>query len=169
VMYDRKYLYIGADVKDDIVISNWNYPEMSYPWDTDSIEFMIDIRTNSDQGCDPPTPGFYRHLMLAEYRKTDFAQWRFGSAGGPILPKPNLLKNAETYFKKKNDGYIMICKIPLVDFGKQICRKGNKIGFDIGINDNDGTSFRKNLHIWSSYTQNQVWWVIESIGALIFK
>jgi len=169
VMYDRKHLYIGADVKDDIVISHWNYPEMSYPWDTDSIEFMIDIRTNLDQGYDPPTPGFYRHLMLAEYRKTDFAQWRFGSAGGPILPKPNLLKNAETFFKKKNDGYMMICKIPLVDFGKQICRKGNKIGFDIGINDNDGTSFRKNLHIWSSYTQNQVWWVIESIGALIFK
>ncbi len=169
LMYDKKYLYIGADVIDDKVISHWNYPEMSYPWDTDSIEFIIDTRTDKSQGFDPPTPGLWRHLMLAEYRKTDFAKWRFGSAGGPTLPKPNLLRDAETFFKQNDRGYCMICRIPLDNIFDKKPFKGMKIGFDIAVNDNDGTSFRKNTHIWSSYTHNQVWWVIESIGALFFE
>jgi len=167
IMYDKEYLYIGVNVIDDVVVSHWNYPEMSYPWDTDSIEFIIDARSGSDQCVDPPTPGLWRHLMIAEYRKTDFAHWRFGSAGGPTLPKPNLFRDAETYYQKTKNGYSMICRIPVISMNMKKLEKGMKLGFDIAINDNDGTSFRKNTHIWSGYTQNQVWWVIESIGVLI--
>jgi len=29
-----------------------------------------------------------------------------------------------------------------------VAKPGFKIGFDVAINDNDGTSFRKNQHIW---------------------
>ena len=42
------------------------------------------------------------------------------------------------------------------------------VRFDVAINDNDGTSFRKNQHIWAGYDQNQSWWDLGTIGALIF-
>jgi hypothetical protein len=45
---------------------------------------------------------------------------------------------------------------------------GMKIGFDLAVNDNDGTTYRKNQHIWAGYTQNQSWWDMGTIGALIF-
>ncbi len=45
---------------------------------------------------------------------------------------------------------------------------GFKIGFDVAINDNDGTNYRKNMHIWAGFTQNQSLWDMATIGALIF-
>jgi hypothetical protein len=49
-----------------------------------------------------------------------------------------------------------------------VAQPGYKIGFDIAINDNDGTNYRKNQHIWAGYNQNQSWWDVGTIGALIF-
>ena len=45
-----------------------------------------------------------------------------------------------------------------------IAPPGYKIGFDVGISDNDGTTYRKNQHI---FNQNQSWWDMGTIGALI--
>ena len=45
---------------------------------------------------------------------------------------------------------------------------GSKIGFDVAISDNDGTTYRKNQHIWAGFNQNQSWWDMGTIGALIF-
>ena len=169
-MYDDLYLYIGAEVIDDVVIDHWDFPRMSYPWDTDCMEILIDTRTNSAQGSDPPTPGLYRHLCMPEYRITDFGAkaWLGGGAGGPLLPKPNLIRDAETYYSRTEQGYNMICRIPLSNLGDVIAEPGYKIGFDVAINDNDGTNYRKNMHIWAGFTQNQVWWDLGTIGSLIF-
>jgi hypothetical protein len=169
-MYDKEYLYIGAEVTDDVVITHFDFPRMSYPYDTDSMEIILDLRTGPEQGFDPPTPGLYHHLCLAEYRMTDFnpEKWQGGSAGGPVLPKPNLIPGAETYFNLTKKGYDMICRIPLQSLKNINAKPGYKIGFDVAINDNDGTTYRKNQHIWAGYTQNQSWWDMSSIGALIF-
>lgn len=169
-MYDEKYLYIGAEVKDDSVVIDWNFPIMSYPWDTDCIEVVLDTRMTSEQGHDPPTPGLFRHLSMAQNRTTDFgpSMWQGGGAGGPLLPKPNLVPGAETYFSKTFDGYTMICRYPLSSVGSIIAKPGYKIGFDLAINDNDGTTYRKNQHIWAGFSQNQSWWDMGTIGALIF-
>ncbi|MGH7491639.1 MAG: sugar-binding protein [bacterium] len=169
-MYDQDYLYVGAEVTDDVLISHWNFPVMSYPWDTDCMEVMLDTRTNSEQGHDPPTPGLFRHLSLAEYRTTDFGakQWQGGGAGGPLLPKPNLVPNAETYFTRTDKGYNMICRYPLASLKNVKAEPGCKIGFDVAINDNDGLNYRKNQHIWAGFNQNQSWWDVGTIGALVF-
>lgn len=170
VMYDDQYLYVGAEVKDQTVISTWNFPMMSYPWDTDCMEIVLDTRTGADQGTDPPTPGLFRHLSMPEYRKTEFPKelWRGGGAGGPTLPKPLLVQNAETYYRRTSSGYTMICRYPLTSLKGIIARPGYKIGFDAAVNDNDGSTYRKNVHIWAGHTANQTWWNMGSIGALIF-
>jgi hypothetical protein len=169
-MYDQDYLYVGAEVTDDVLISHWNFPVMSYPWDTDCMEVMLDTRTNSEQGYDPPSPGLFRHLSLAEYRTTDFGakQWQGGGAGGPLLPKPNLVPNAETYFTRTDKGYNTICRYPLASLKNVRAEPGYKIGFDVAINDNDGLNYRKNQHIWAGFNQNQSWWDVGTIGALVF-
>ena len=83
-MYDKTYLYVGADVTDDSVVAHWDFPRMSYPLDTDAMEVVFDTRVNSAQGTDPRTPGLFRHLSLAEYRITDFGAdaWQRGRGGG---------------------------------------------------------------------------------------
>ncbi len=167
-MYDRTYLYVGASVTDDSVVTHWDFPRMGYPWDTDCMEVVIDARDNSLQGHDPPTPGTYRHLCLAEYRETDFSSLAWQGAGAPCLLKPNLVPGGETYFRRAQGGYTMIARFPLAGIQGIVAKPGYKIGFDVAINDNDGTSFRKNQHIWAGYDQNQSWWDIGTIGALVF-
>jgi hypothetical protein len=170
VMYDDAYLYVGAAVRDDSLVTHWDFPRMSYPWDTDCMEVVLDTRVNSSQGFDPPTPGSYRHLSMAEHRVTDFSaeMWQGAGAGGPLLPKPNLIPGAETYFQRTDDGYSIVAKYPLSSLGDIVAEPGYKIGFDVAINDNDGTNYRKNQHIWAGYNQNQSWWDTGSIGALVF-
>jgi hypothetical protein len=170
VMYDDRYLYAGVAVSDDSLVTHWDFPRMSYPWDTDCMEVVLDTRTNSGQGQDPPMPGLYRHLCLAEYRETNFAAeaWQGAGAGGPLLPKPNLVPEAETYFHRTAHGYDMITRFPLSRLDSLVVKPGIKMGFDFAINDNDGTNYRKNQHIWAGYNQNQSWWDMGTIGALIF-
>jgi hypothetical protein len=169
-MYDDQYLYVGAAVTDDSLITHWDFPRMSYPWDTDCMEVVLDARLNSTQGYDPPTPGLFRHLSMSEYRETDFSAeaWQGAGAGGPLLPKPNLVPGAETYFHRTKKGYTIIARYPFSSMKDIVARPGSKIGFDVAINDNDGTNYRRNQHIWAGYNQNQSWWDMGTIGALIF-
>ncbi len=169
-MYDDNYIYVGAAVRDDVVVTTWDFPVMSYPWDTDCMEVILDTRLGSDQGTDPPPPGLFRHLSMAEYRRTEFGpeKWQGGGAGGPTLPKPLLVPNAETYFHRAETGYNLICRYPLTSLKEAIAQPGYKIGFDVGISDNDGTTYRKNQHLWAGFNQNQSWWDMGTIGALIF-
>jgi hypothetical protein len=167
-MYDRTYLYVGAAVTDDSVVAHWDFPRMQYPWDSDCMEIVVDVRVNSTQGHDPPTPGAFRHLSLAEYRETDFSALAWQGAGAQPLVKPNLVPGGETYFHRTRNGYAMIARFPLASLPGIVAKPGYKIGFDVAINDNDGTSFRKNQHIWAGYDQNQSWWDLGTIGALVF-
>jgi hypothetical protein len=171
VMYNDSSLYVGAEVLDDSVVTHWNFPVMSYPWDTDCMEVILDTRTGSDQGADPPTPGLFRHLSMAEHRLTEFPPelWQGGGAGGPTLPKPLLVPGAETFFVRKSGGYAMMCRYPLSSWTRFPIKPGAKIGFDIGISDNDGTTYRKNQHIWAGFNQNQSWWDMGTIGVLFFE
>ncbi len=167
-MYDRTFLYVGAEVTDDSVVTHWDFPRMNYPWDTDCMDVVLDVRTNSLQGHDPPTPGLFRHLSLAEYRRTDFGAPAWQGPDGPLLPAPNLVPGAETFHRRTANGYAIIARYPLASLPGVVARPGYKIGFDAAFNDNDGGSYRKNMHIWAGFTYNQAVWDMGTIGALIF-
>ncbi len=171
VMYDTASLYVGADVLDDSVATHWNFPVMSYPWDTDCMEVVLDTRMGSDQATDPPTPGLFRHLSMAEHRLTEFSpeQWQGGGAGGPTLPKPLLVPGAETFYSRTAGGYAIVCRFPLSSLGRAIVKPGAKLGFDVAFSDNDGTTYRKNQHIWAGFNQNQSWWDMGTIGVLLIR
>ena len=169
VMYDDRYLYVGADVTDDSLVTHWDFPRMNYPWDTDCMDVVLDVRTNSTQGHDPPTPGLFRHLSLAEYRETDFSAVAWQGPAGPLLPKPNLVPGAETFHRRTKQGHALIARYPLASLSGIVARPGHKIGFDVAFNDNDGTNYRKNQHIWAGFNKNQGWWDMGTIGVLLFK
>jgi hypothetical protein len=169
VMYDGRYLYVGADVTDDSLITHWDFPRMNYPWDTDCMDVFLDVRTNSTQGHDPPTPGMFRHLSLAEYRETDFGAVAWQGPNGPLLPKPNLVPGAETFHRRTKQGYAIIARYPLSSLSGIMAKPGYKIGFDVAFNDNDGSNYRKNQHIWAGYNQNQAWYDVGNIGVLVFR
>jgi hypothetical protein len=171
VMFDDRYLYVGAKVRDDSVVTTWDFPAMSYPWDTDCLEVVLDTRTGANQASDPPTPGLRRHLSLAEYRTTLFPpeKWQGAGAGGPLLPRPLLVPGAETYWAKTTDGYSIICRYPLAALELKPGSGVTTLGFDAAINDNDGTTYRKNTHIWAGYTRNQTWWDMGTIGVLLLQ
>ena len=76
---------------------------------------------------------------------------------------------AETFFARSGKGYAMICRYPAASLRGLRLQAGTKIGFDAAISDNDGTSYRKNLHIWAGFTQNQSWWDMGTIGALLLR
>jgi hypothetical protein len=171
VMYDDSSLYVGANVLDDSLVTHWDFPRMSYPWDTDCMEAILDTRTGADQGTDPPTPGLFRHLSMAEHRLTEFPpeKWQGGGAGGPTLPKPLLVLGAETFFVRTRDGYALMCRYPLASPGRTALKPGAKLGFDLAISDNDGTTYRKNQHIWAGFTQNQSWLDLGTMGVLLLR
>ena len=168
-MYDDRYLYVGADVTDDSVVTHWDFPRMNYPWDTDCMDVVLDVRTDCTQGHDPPTPGLFRHLSLAEYRHTDFGAVAWQGPSGPLLPKPNLVPGAGTYFRRTGRGYAFFVRYPLSSLQGIVAKPGFKIGFDVAFNDNDGTNYRKNEHIWAGFNQNQAWWDMGTTGALLFR
>jgi hypothetical protein len=170
LMYDTEFLYVGADVLDDSLVTRWNFPAMSYPWDTDCMEVVLDTRTGADQKRDPPTPGLFRHLSMAEFRRTEFGPelWRGGGAGGPLLPKTLLVPAAESFWSRTAHGYTLICRYRLAHLRLNSISPGATIGFDLAINDNDGTTYRKNTHIWAGFTKNQSWWDMATIGTLVF-
>ena len=62
----------------------------------------------------------------------------------------------------------MIARYPLSNLQGVSAQPGETVGFDVAISDNDGTNYRKNLHLWAGYTQNQTWWDMATIGKLIF-
>ena len=170
VLYDSTFLYVGAQVRDDSLITHWEFPAMSYPWDTDCMEVVLDTRQSAAQRDDPPTPGLFRHLSMAEHRRTIFPpeRWRGGGAGGPLLPAPLLVPGAESFFHVTETGYALISRYPLSSLPDVVPRPGFTMGFDVAFSDNDGTTYRKNQHIWAGYAQNQSWWDMGTIGVLVF-
>ena len=99
----------------------------------------------------------------------DAIQHADGGAGGPLLPKPNLVPEAQTYFHRTKSGYAIFARYPLSRLNGAAIKPGSKIGFDVAINDNDGTNYRKNQHIWAGYNQNQAWYDVGTGGALMFR
>jgi hypothetical protein len=164
-MYDKENIYIGCEVTDNVVVEHYD-PRMRWPSDADCVEVVLDTRTNSEQGKDPPTPGAFRHLATAEYREIRFDLSSY-MADIPTIYRQ--IPGAKSYYKRTDKGYNMIVVIPLSSVPLVKAEDGCKVGFDVCISDNDGTLIRRNMLIWAGYNQNQNWLDLRLIGALVFR
>jgi len=163
-MYDADYLYVGAEVIDDIVSTDFD-PRSQTPSDFDSIEIILDTRVNSEQGHDPPTPGVFRHVAVPGMHRIVFDE----TTKGDIPVRFRQINGAETFWRWTEQGYNIVVRIPWQSLPRVKPEPGMKIGFDIAINDNDGTRYRTNQMLWAGFNQNQSWLDLSLIGALIFR
>jgi hypothetical protein len=163
-MYDDNYLYVGAEVKDDTVSTRFD-PHLEMPCDFDSIEIVLDTRLNSEQGHDPPTAGVFRHIAVLGIRRILFD----GKTRGDIPIRFRQIANADTFWKLTEKGYNIIVRIPWKSLPLITVEPEMKIGFDVALNDNDGTRFRTSQMLWAGFNQNQTWLDLSLIGALILR
>jgi hypothetical protein len=163
-MYDDKYFYVGAEITDDVVSTEFD-PKLQTPSDFDSIEIVLDTRLNGEQGHDPPTPGAFRHIAVAGIRRIVFD----GSTKGDIPVRFRQVGATDTFSKLTKKGYNIIVRMPWESLPLVKPEPGTKIGFDIALNDNDGTQFRTNQMLWAGFNQNQTWLDLSLIGALILR
>jgi hypothetical protein len=163
-MYDDEYFYVGAEVTDNIVSTEFD-PKVQMPSDFDSIEVILDTRVNGEQGHDPPTSGVFRHVAVPGSSAIHFSE----NTKGDIPVRFRQINNAETFWKLTDKGYNIIVRIPWRSLPLVRAEPGMKIGFDVAVNGNDGTRFRTNQMLWAGFNQNQTWLDLSLIGTLIFK
>jgi hypothetical protein len=163
-MFDEAYLYVRAEVNDDVVWTNVDV-RSQMPSDADSIEIILDLRENGEQGQDPPTSGVFHHVAVPGIPTIQFDEHTKGDV--PIRFRQ--IKDAETFWRRTEKGYDIIVRIAWQSLGVGTPEPGMKIGFDLALNDNDGARFRTNQMLWAGFNQNQSWLDLSLIGALILK
>lgn len=142
-MYDESYLYVLAEVTDT---TPNNVSEN--PWEQDSIEIFID-------------EDFARSSIYED----DDVQYRVSMDnvvslnGGPEVSK-FISKTSTT-----DTGYVVTMSIPFLEGSKS---GGSKIGFDVQVNDDQGSGKRDAFTKWNDITDNG-WKSTEGFGTLIFE
>jgi len=151
IKWDEDNLYIGAKVNDNVPLVNQKI--RGDIWNGDGIEFVISTKP----GDNPKRESF---------SSTDF-QIGLGAGDGK-LNKPSIWiwqkysspKGSRIVTKKTSTGYNLEAMIPWKSFTKYTPRSGDKVGFDIALDDAD-TATRKCQLIWNGdfafYRDPGVW------------
>lgn len=139
VAVDQDYLYVSIDVTDDI----FNHPLDISPWERDEPDLYIGLYnlTKSHVAYGTGTTADYQIRFDADRIRVDAVT----DCDSLVFIGPNYY-----YGQKFPSGYVIEAKIPLVDlatkrnFGQTSTdvidwKFGDRIPFDIGINDNDGS------------------------------
>lgn len=148
----KKYLLLAAIVKDDFPLNN-KYKNGNI-WKGDGMEFTIGVASELEPD-------------RVTLRKDDF---QFGiSCGDGNKMKPFIWiwqknKEADDYsviIKKNQDGYVLECKISLLNFNNYIPRENDIIDFNIVLDDLDKGETREKQLIWNGseefYSDPSLW------------
>jgi len=158
--YDSNFLYIGMEVKDDVVISN--DPPAQF-WKDDSMEILIDpLDTRYDTNLDGVENFFGGHAYFNWEGK--FSSWENEAKRGLVWCTLADWAYGETkeiygFGKEVTGGYVTEVKIHKVTLIDPIStfkwQEGQSMAFNIGLDDDDGA----NLAL-------QYWWAnrIRAIG-----
>jgi len=161
IKWDNEYLYVAADVDDNMPFSNSR--KDADIWNGDAIEVVI--------GLDNEAPKERDYMSNQDY------QIGFGSGDGG-MNKPSIWiwkkrrspKGGEITAMRKVDpqGYILEAKVPWAELGGFSPKAGIKLGFDVAIDDADVKFERKAQLVWSGdylfYKDPSVWGEIELIN-----
>ena len=149
LMWDSKYLYILAEVKDP-VISTTN---QSFAYFRDSVEVVIDERNVKDGRSIP-------------FNET-CGQWRVGAKEDDLSGYGPSYAKGYTQFKGASaitdTGYRVEMAVPFSELKAQV---GSQIGFEIQVNDDNGSGSRTGIVCWNS-ASGESWQYTDVLGTVI--
>ncbi len=143
LLWDEEYLYVYIEVTDP-VLSDKNKNE----WEQDSVEVVIDQnngKTGSYQSDD------------AQYRINFNNKVSFGTNGNS-----KLFKSAA---RVTDTGYVVEVAVPL---NKVPGAAGNEVGFDVQVNEDDGSGRRTAIRCWNDVT-NTNYMSTKNFGTIYLK
>lgn len=143
LLWDESALYVLAKVKD----ANLNKDNQD-PWEQDSIEFFIDENNNKT--------GFYESDD-AQYRVNYLNEQSFGTGASAA--------NFKTASKIVDNGYLVEAAISWKTITPT---PGHVIGFDVQVNDADGSGKRVGIITWSDPTGNN-WQSTVNFGNIVLE
>jgi hypothetical protein len=154
VAIDKNYLYVGADINDDVVFDDNKY----YPndtWQADAMELFIGLYNSAEF----PVTYNYKRGKTPDYHLR-FNKQKLREDHWDVETDELLLPGASYYWADKfPSGYVIEAKIPLIDLATKrdagavkldeiYVKEGYKIMFDIGLFDNDGAAVNREGRIF---------------------
>jgi hypothetical protein len=136
-LWDSNNLYLGIKVTDDVI--NTNTVNI---WEGDSIEIYIDSKNDKMKTYNSSGDYDYQFIINASDHSEAFR------GGSPIAMPPGFQHSTITI----PGGYVTEVKIPFSSLGI-VPSMDLMLGFDVGINDNDGTG-RSNQIMWNGTGDN---------------
>jgi hypothetical protein len=174
--YDDDFLYVGVDVKDDVIRSN--DPPAAF-WKDDAVEIIVEpLNTRFDSNIDSTNNFFGGHCYFNW--EGAFSEWENGERRDAVrwasLADWAYGEDAEVFAvgKQTSTGYVVEIKMhkvmfvdPVEDFQWQ---EGQDMAFNIGLDDDDGADLALQ-YFWANrvrakgFNQDTMWdWTDEEIA-----
>lgn len=146
LVWDEKYLYIYAEVKDDYIMNQ--FPSEN-PWTGDAVELFLDCREENKLG----SPNYDKNVYQAFFVPSDktnpkpfFKVWQ---------PADVAWDGVEYKFlKRRGFGYNFEAKIPWMSLNIKVPTNGMIIGFDLVLDDMDEKDFEHVQMFWRGSSNN---------------
>ncbi len=149
--WDKRYLYLLAEVKDDSFVMN-QVPDPCSPWCSwyaaDCVEVFIDASNKAAYDRSYSNLDRYHLELVAGTSEGREAKWRCANRG-PDRPRLKDVKIASTF---QEDGYTIEMAIPFANFPALKPIPGCIIRFAVNVNDRDNPAWklwqRKQTMFW---------------------
>jgi hypothetical protein len=138
--WDGKNLYVAIKVTDD---SLKNVNKVMWPWEGDCIELFLDLRTLNKQGMATYDKNVRQILVVPTLKQGGKARFYKHVATGALAAS-----------KITKTGYTIELKLPIQAMSEHSLKRGDIIGFDLAIDDDNGKKNRKTQMIWAGSTLN---------------
>ncbi|MGN7765285.1 LamG-like jellyroll fold domain-containing protein [Paenibacillus sp. 22594] len=148
LLWDKDYLYVGVDIEDSKLVER-------KLWLGDEISVFIDANNDKKGSYEVPYD-----VQIGYGYTEDGSSKVFGFGGGSEGRNADDIKKAQ---KKTAKGWAVEMAIPWKSLG--IDPQVNKsLGFDIGVDDNDGMDAFDSTLFWSKNETSQSWRTTEGFG-----
>lgn len=151
LLWDKNYLYVGIDIEDSKLVER-------KLWLGDEVSVFIDANNDKKGSYEVPYD-----VQIGYGYTEDGSSKVFGFGGGSAGRNPDEIKKAQ---KKTDTGWAVEMAIPWSFLGidPQMQRK---LGFDIAVDDNDGTDAFDSTLFWSKNETSQSWRTTEGFGTAV--
>jgi hypothetical protein len=143
-------------VTDDVVVCDG---PVEHHYDHDGVQVYFDARDDADRD-DASLSGVYGLVLIpasndgGSARIVPIGPGRSGTDAA-VSGAPSI-EGVELRSARRADGYDLELRLPLARLGR-VPTPGDRIGFDLIVNDNDGTFRRAQQMIWTGAGGSRIW------------